>query len=499
MAEEKENFNYIDNEDFSKRVEIYDDIKQRYENFMKENFPEWRNEQNNDKMRNEINFFVNSNKNALHNIYEQYVKNGTFQDFNKVVNEYEKFFLRSKKLILEHKMQMNREVNNDEVNENNEKVVNVQERQSIKVLTENIQGSKEKTVEEINQSNEDSNNSEEKEKIYQEENNTKAVDEKTKKLSELLKELVSIQSHLTILRAQRIIKNLDEAVKKKIFDMNDYLCTEAIRYGQNKKEFQEILDEYKNQLYKAESEHKSYISMLKNIKGKYEAEEIRYIGKLHEKENEKQLYMQNDEYTDYKSEYEQKERSVKEDIGKGNFESAQITLDELKHMRTHSKISEFDKEILDIKSKIEEYRELINDYRVRIDMSTKYFESKIEGIEKNKGNGLKRIEKQKMINKLLGFIYKKVGGKKKFREHVIKPVKEKIDHMSESMGQTANTSKEIFTGVIIGIAQGTQTRKNYIINNIRGKVIDATQKAQEKVNNYQNVKEIYSEEGVHQR
>ncbi|HJJ05723.1 MAG TPA: hypothetical protein OIM45_07820 [Clostridiaceae bacterium] len=474
MAKVVANVEVINDEELKRRVDIYNSVENKSNKFLKDIKEKLSNEH---QSKIGLNNLLYLNTQELNRLYALALNAKTNQEFQSGVNYYTNGFEILKKIL---ETELNKEDNNRGTEECFKKIGEESERKMDDNKV-NVNAPMEDEQEEV--------------EIHGTPlgDNPQNEEEKNKKITELLQNLASIQAQLTILRARSAKNKLNGIVDKKVSNMRKYLEDAARKYGQNKTNIQDIISDYEQALKTAQEDHERNIKKDTLAQGHYEAEEIRYTGELSRKENDRREYMKSEEYSTYKREYKNKEKEAKRAMKSGDLETAQKIIGELSKLYEESKICAYDEKISALKAKIKYNRDKIDECKANIDGADKVFESKVENVEDNKEKRLAEIEKQSAINKLFGFIYSKIGGKKKFTERVINPVKEKISAMAKKIEQKATKSKESFASAIKGMVQKTRTSKENIINDIKGKVINATEKRQEKINKYNQENQIESE------
>lgn len=320
------------------------------------------------------------------------------------------------------------------------------------------------------------------------------IEEDTKideKLSSLLSERAQVLYQLTILKARRFENGIEDSIKSKVDGMREYLSKQAKIYGQNKEKYEAVMREYNDALTQAHNEYTKTRTRYVNAQSQHEEWENNSIIGLRTAKKAKKEYMESDEYKNVKKEYRDTKKelvnSQKYAIKAKEFDEAKKLQADIDALDASCGLSEYDEKIKSYKSQISDARQGIKSFKQKIKELEENYDIELEGIDEKNGQQLAEI-KQSTFGKIVGSlnsILKKINGNTKFKNEVLKPIKEKTTHIiTETIPKIgigiADGVKSV-PGNVKSIADKVKTAKEKAINKFKESIKEANKRDRDKL------------------
>lgn len=317
------------------------------------------------------------------------------------------------------------------------------------------------------------------------------------KLVDLLKELSEYEALASKVHAREFNKKTKDFVSNKVSDLKKYVDDQAGIYKQTKTDVASVIEYYEGILAQARAEYKKEAKSLIQEKGEWEATKKR------------------EEFEEYKGSLQQKRKALEIKINlsiqKGDLETAEMQMKNLKKLQKECKLAECDTELGKINSRIRLCRKNMDEQNRKIEECERKFEEASEEITSSQEKALSEVDKQNIFQKLLVRVF---GSAKQFDKNVMSPLKQKMQTFKnetlpakvEKMGEDARKRKDDLkekTGQVIdsvgntftSIIDGAKKKKDGIINGLKGKMLDRINKNKQKVLDY-NLNNPESQIGV---
>lgn len=361
------------------------------------------------------------------------------------------------------------------------------------------------------------------------------------KLVDLLKELSEYEALASKVHAREFNKKTKDFVSNKVSDLKKYVDDQAGIYKQTKTDVASVIEYYEGILAQARAEYKKEAKSLIQEKGEWEATEKDLLAEKEEKLEEfkkmpgykefakrkaeirqlrkqgktKEATKKREEFEEYKGSLQQKRKALEIKINlsiqKGDLETAEMQMKNLKKLQKECKLAECDTELGKINSRIRLCRKNMDEQNRKIEECERKFEEASEEITSSQEKALSEVDKQNIFQKLLVRVF---GSAKQFDKNVMSPLKQKMQKFKnetlpakvEQMGKDARKRKEDLkdkTGQVIdsvgntftSIIDGAKKKKDGIINGLKGKMLDRINKNKQKVLDY-NLNNPESQIGV---
>lgn len=258
------------------------------------------------------------------------------------------------------------------------------------------------------------------------------------KFKDLLKQLAEIQAANAKVNWQIFVKEGKEQVQEKVQSVKDEILEQAKIYGQkiekieqqysiNKEEEGSIIEQYRKVLSDI---NKEYGEQLKNIiaeKQEWQTEEQEAMVNQKKLQNERKEKEKSPEYKQYKEEEKKLIKEAKAALEGKDPEIISKKTEELKNLRARNPLNKYDKKIDNIIQDRKDIQQIIEECDKKIENCKENRAKGIEQVTRDKDNKLSVMKKQNIIQKMLGSIFNKVNGTKKFKDEVIGRISDKIE------------------------------------------------------------------------
>lgn len=258
------------------------------------------------------------------------------------------------------------------------------------------------------------------------------------KFKDLLKQLAEIQAANAKVNWQIFVKEGKEQVQEKVQSAKDEILEQAKIYGQkiekieqqysiNKEEEGSIIEQYRKVLSDI---NKEYGEQLKNIiaeKQEWQTEEQEAMVNQKKLQNERKEKEKSPEYKQYKEEEKKLIKEAKAALEGKDPEIISKKTEELKNLRARNPLNKYDKKIDNIIQDRKDIQQIIEECDKKIENCKENRAKDIEQVTRDKDNKLSVMKKQNIIQKMLGSIFNKVNGTKKFKDAVIGRISDKIE------------------------------------------------------------------------
>ena len=254
---------------------------------------------------------------------------------------------------------------------------------------------------------------------------------------QLLKELTETQMTLAKIDAQLAIREGKKQVKDVIDATKNNLESQAKKFGANLKKIEEdyrngnadkkgILEEYESSLTEINKTYETLMQDALERKSQLEADEQDIM--LEQKQNKI-------ETREARKEYARQEKTLKLEIMKatkeGDLETAQQKIEELQKLTENNPVNSLKVYNEELQTRRTEIRKLIEDVEKEYDQLMEDRKSEIDKVTEDKNNKLATIPKQNIFQKVLGSMFNKFNGTKKFMQSVMGPLQSKVATIKE--------------------------------------------------------------------
>ena len=316
-----------------------------------------------------------------------------------------------------------------------------------------------------------------------------------KNFLQLLKQLTEVQTALAKIETQIAIKEGKDQVKTAIDETKSKMEDQAKKFGvslknmerqyaENNTEKKGITEEYKDGLSLLKEQYSSLLKKILGNKAQLEADEQSNMIEQKAKKIEKRKT---------KREFKEKTESFKAEIDQatsdGNFELAKQKIDELKQFKEDNENTpeEIEADIQQLRETRKEIREKIKRCEEEYIATKNDRKSAIDLVANEKNNKLAKIEKQNIFQKLMGGIFNKFNGTKKFIKAVIEPLKAKITKIKE---ESIPQAKEKVSNKIQKFSEDIKDKKDKISENVKEKASNAKDFVVEGAKNVKNTTQV---------
>ena len=298
--------------------------------------------------------------------------------------------------------------------------------------------------------------------------------EEQMKFTQMLKELAETQTTLAKIDAQLAITKGKDQIGGVINKTKDNLEQKAKALGANMKEIEEkyvssrdekkkILKQYKESLEKV---NQKYDGLLQDI--------LEQISKAQEKE-QKAMFAQKRKQRRLnisKKDFEKESQKLRNEIIKAtkenNIDLVKQKINELDELGATHESTKLGQEYAGLQTEREELRKAIEGYEQEYEDKLNEREQKIKDLtDEKENNKLTVVQKQNIFQKLVGAVFSRFNGTKKFAKTSIEPLMQKIDSIEKNelpkIKESIDNKREEF-------AQKVQSNNEKIAENINKKV-----------------------------
>ncbi len=267
---------------------------------------------------------------------------------------------------------------------------------------------------------------------------------------QLLKDLAKTQAQLAKINAQLVIKEGHDKINGVIDSTKAELEKQAKKFGANlekaEKDYRNnnaskkgILEEYREALKDIKDSYENLMKDALDEKSKLEAAEQKIMAK----QKQKQI-----EIKKARKEFAEKEKALKAEIHeatqKGDLKNAKQKIEELEQLKSNSKINLLETQNKMLQNKRENYRKLIEKVDEDYEKYIKDMKDEIDKANEDKNDKLSIIPKQNLFQKIMGSMFSKINGTKKFTQTVIGSLQSKITTLKEE--KIPQIKKKIYQG-----------------------------------------------------
>lgn len=261
-------------------------------------------------------------------------------------------------------------------------------------------------------------------------------EQSNKKLIELLKRLAEVEQQHAMLSVATTVRKGKDQVTDKVESVKTQIIEQAKMYGQK---IEKVEQDYLSEKADSKSVVQQYQEALEQINEEYFAntkvliEEQQGLQSDHKemviKEVriiiDKQKVKSSETYKQYSQQEKDLKNQVKDAMAKGDLDTAQSKIDELKQLKENDPLKEFDDAIAEIRKAKEEINDRLEYCEQQLEELDQSRSDKIEEATKDKNTSLTEVKKQNFIQKTFGSLFNKINGAKKFEKNVINSVKGK--------------------------------------------------------------------------
>lgn len=288
-------------------------------------------------------------------------------------------------------------------------------------------------------------------------------EQSNKKLIELLKRLAEEEQQYAMLSVATTVRKGKEQVTDKVESLKDQIIEQAQMYGQKiekvekdylseKADSQSVVQQYKEALEQINEEYfknsKVLIEEQQGLQSDHKEmiiEEVRII-------IDKQKVRSSETYKQYSQQEKDLKNQVKDAMAKGDLDTAQNKIDELKQLKENDPLKEFDDAIAEIRKAREEIDNRLEYCEQQLEELDQNRSDKIEEATKDKNTSLTEVKKQNFIQKTFGSLFNKINGAKKFEKNVINSVKGKAtqiktEYLPEIKGQLLEQGTKVLEDI----------------------------------------------------
>lgn len=252
-------------------------------------------------------------------------------------------------------------------------------------------------------------------------------------------------------------------INKKVEELGEYLERQAYIYGQNNEKLADITQEYEDVIKQIKSKYKpikkdlvsereEYITTKQEYRLEYEemknglrrepgykvfSEPRREIARLKKEGRDKEAKQKEQEFLEYKKNLPKRiktlETSINMSINRGEFDEVQSKITKLKKLKNEEALARKDNQLDKKRADIRDCSDIIKELDEKIKLCERDFQKEVDTFEQDKEQALTKVKKQNVFQKFLGSVYNKIGGKKRFNNNVIKPIKDKVNKFKEDV------------------------------------------------------------------
>lgn len=252
------------------------------------------------------------------------------------------------------------------------------------------------------------------------------------KFTQLLKELADTQVTLAKINAQLAIRESKDQIETIVDSKSKELIEQAKKFGAKLEKIEQeyanqnadregIVEEFEKRLAEASEEYDKILQDIMEKKAQFELDENGIL--LEQKRNKVKMAAENKEFAKTK---QRLEKEIVQALKSGDMSTLQQKTEELKsHIennptdisRTHAQ---------ELQARREEIKQAIESCKNEYEQIMAERKKMLEEISSNKNKQLMTIPKQNIFAKVLGNIFNKFNGTKKFVKGVIEPLKTQI-------------------------------------------------------------------------
>lgn len=252
------------------------------------------------------------------------------------------------------------------------------------------------------------------------------------KFTQLLKELADTQVTLAKINAQLAIRESKDQIEAIVDSKSKELIEQAKKFGAKLEKIEQeyanqnadregIVEEFEKRLAEASEEYDKILQDIMEKKAQFELDENGIL--LEQKRNKVKMAAENKEFAKTK---QRLEKEIVQALKSGDMSTLQQKTEELKsHIennptdisRTHAQ---------ELQARREEIKQAIESCKNEYEQIMAERKKMLEEISSNKNKQLMTIPKQNIFAKVLGNIFNKFNGTKKFVKGVIEPLKTQI-------------------------------------------------------------------------
>lgn len=355
------------------------------------------------------------------------------------------------------------------------------------------------------------------------------------RLVDLLKRLTEVQAQSALIGAKKIAKGMQNETTKQLTGLRNYIKEQADMYGQSKEDIESVVEHYNEVLSKARIAYKEERDAIIEEKNDHEVEEheavaeyegtkeeffemrkqpeyqetevakrTREIAKLRKDGRRQEATAKSKELEDYKNGLGKEKKFLETKINMlmssddpSRYSQINEISQKLEAIQKEEEIANKHTNVMDAKETLRMAREETKRLDKELENCKEEFKKQKEEILGDKETSLAKVDKQNVFQKMIGKIANKIGGKKKFQERVMNPIKEKIHTVEVAViGKAANvehkakkiveTGKETGKNVIQSIISNAKTKKKTISDNLKQKMLEKIEKDSQYIENNRN-------------
>ena len=257
------------------------------------------------------------------------------------------------------------------------------------------------------------------------------------KFLQLLKQLAQNQANLAKIDAQIAIKEGKTVINETIDSTKRELEEKAKEFGINlrnieekykkaKADRKEIIEEYKDELFEIDEYYQRAMQDILEKKEELEADEQEKMYDL--KKNKIDILKAQKKYDKDIMEFKAKANQLIKD---GKVSELRKMTSEWEKFEKNNPIDKLKLERVQLETEKKKIRSLINKCEEIFVASRESRKSTIMDLKEEKNNKLAKIPKQNVIQKIIGSLFSKVNGTKKFMRTTFEPLKAKIETIKE--------------------------------------------------------------------
>jgi len=335
----------------------------------------------------------------------------------------------------------------------------------------------------------------------------KVENEKVSIIDEL-KSLALIQAQYDKLMIVTKIREVKQAANNKITDIHKFIDanSKADVYKRNKEQINIAKDEYEKKIKEVNVNYELDAVSLLESRTKIETLETKALGRMAELKKEIADGKKTQQYERWKKTYEvyvKDAKAAKEIAKTGKAEDMNVYYEKINEVRRMEKENPIYSKLQEQKqgrAYLEKASELLKENEVKQKELKEKANETIKLAMEDKTTALAKVKKENIFQKMIGAIYNRFGGGKRFEKYVLNPLKENlakfkeevipsfIEKSSDIVGEKVNEYKSLKTKTVEKITnvlgKGREAKDN-IVKSVADKIHNINKETQNKINNLQ--------------
>lgn len=335
----------------------------------------------------------------------------------------------------------------------------------------------------------------------------KVENEKVSIIDEL-KSLALIQAQYDKLMIVTKIREVKQAANNKINVIYNFIDvnSKADVYKRNKEQINIAKDEYEKKIKEVNVNYELDAVSLLESRTKIETLETKALGRMAELKKEIADGKKTEQYESWKKTYEvyvKDAKAAKEIAKTGKAEDMNVYYEKLNEVRRMEKENPIYAKLQEQKqgrAYLEKASELLKENETKQKELKEKANETIKLAMEDKTTALAKVEKQNIFQKMIGAIYNRFGGGKRFEKYVLNPLKENlakfkevvvpsfIEKSSDIVGEKVNEDKSLKIKPVERIkhiiGKGIETKDN-IVKSVSDKIHSIKENTQKKIDDMQ--------------